>query len=70
MATNSGSGGRPEGATPPANPLPNPGDQAAPGTPQTGEVPCPDCHGSGRAEGRPCRNCGGSGRVVQIVGDA
>ncbi|TCZ65364.1 hypothetical protein [Roseicella aquatilis] len=47
-----------------------PGDQAPPGSPQTGMVPCPACHGSGQREGTPCPNCGGSGQVVQIVGDA
>lgn len=48
----------------------NPGDQSAPGEAQTGMVPCPDCHGSGKRDGQPCPNCGGSGQVVQIVGDA
>ena len=48
----------------------NPGDEAPPGSPQTGTVPCPECHGSGRLEEKPCPNCGGTGQVVQIVGDA
>jgi DnaJ-class molecular chaperone len=48
----------------------NPGDQARPGSPQTGTVPCPDCGGSGKREDRACTNCGGTGQVVQIVGDA
>ena len=48
----------------------NPGDQAAPGAPQTGEVTCPQCHGTGRAQNGACPNCGGTGQVVQIVGDA
>jgi DnaJ-class molecular chaperone len=48
----------------------NPGDQAAPGAPQTGETTCPECGGSGRAGGGDCPNCGGTGQVVQIVGDA
>jgi DnaJ-class molecular chaperone len=48
----------------------NPGDEAAPGAPQTGEGVCPECGGSGRIQGGECPNCGGTGRVVQIVGDA
>jgi DnaJ-class molecular chaperone len=47
-----------------------PGDESAPGSPQTGEVTCPACGGSGRASGAACTNCGGTGLVVQIVGDA
>jgi DnaJ-class molecular chaperone len=48
----------------------NPGDEAAPGTPQAGETTCPACTGTGRAQGGECPNCGGTGRVVQIVDDA
>lgn len=48
----------------------NPGDEARPGSAQTGEVTCPACHGSGRLGTEPCRNCGGTGMVVRIVGDA
>ena len=48
----------------------NPGDQAAPDAPQTGEVTCPECHGTGRIQGGACPNCGGTGQVVQIIGDA
>ncbi|WP_169338857.1 hypothetical protein [Stutzerimonas azotifigens] len=49
----------------------NPGDQAPAGTPGTGENICPDCAGSGRAEGgRPCATCGGSGKVIQGIGGA
>ncbi len=48
----------------------NPGDEAAPGAPQTGEAICPECHGTGRAQSGACQNCGGTGQVVQIVGDA
>lgn len=49
----------------------NPGDEAVPGSFQTGEMTCPECHGSGRKEGQDsCPNCGGTGKVVQIVGDA
>jgi DnaJ-class molecular chaperone len=46
----------------------NPGDEAAPGTPSTGEALCPACGGSGRVSERPCENCGGTGKVVQSVG--
>ena len=48
----------------------NPGDEVAPGTPQTGEAPCPDCSGTGRRDGAPCPACGGTGTVVQQIGDA
>jgi RecJ-like exonuclease len=46
----------------------NPGDQAEPGTPGTGEGLCPECGGSGRLEdGRECRNCGGTGKIVKGI---
>lgn len=49
----------------------NPGDEAAPGTPDTGEDICPECGGQGQlANGQPCSNCGGSGRVVRGIGGA
>lgn len=48
----------------------NPGDEAAPGTPGTGEAICPDCQGKGRRDGAPCPNCGGSGKVIRGVGGA
>jgi DnaJ-class molecular chaperone len=69
MATRTDGGQRgtgPRGATT----IRNPGDEGAPGTPQTGEASCPECGGTGRAQGGDCPNCGGTGRVVQIVGDA
>jgi DnaJ-class molecular chaperone len=47
-----------------------PGDEARPGSPQTGEQICPACHGSGRLGAASCAECGGSGRVVRLVGDA
>ena len=62
---NGESGPPPRGA-----PIRNPGDEAAPGTPQTGEAICPECRGTGSAQSGECPNCGGTGRVVQIVGDA
>jgi RecJ-like exonuclease len=56
------------------NPAPerrNPGDEARPGAPQTGEIACPACQGSGRDANRaPCANCGGTGKVIVTVGDA
>lgn len=49
----------------------NPGDEAEPDAPQTGEMTCPVCHGSGKAEGQNmCENCGGSGVIIVTVGDA
>jgi len=49
----------------------HPGDQAPPGSPQTGENVCPRCNGTGRlGQGTACENCGGTGKVVEIVGDA
>lgn len=50
---------------------PHNGDQAAAGTPQTGDAVCPECSGSKKnAAGAACPHCGGTGSVVQIVGDA
>ncbi|HEX8419517.1 MAG TPA: hypothetical protein VF638_05830 [Sphingomonas sp.] len=46
----------------------NPGDDAAPGTPGTGENVCPTCGGSGRIDGAECDVCGGSGRVIEGIG--
>ncbi|HEX8445159.1 MAG TPA: hypothetical protein VF649_00970 [Sphingomonas sp.] len=48
----------------------NPGDQAAPGTPGTGENLCPRCDGSGVLNGRPCGECGGTGKVIEGIGGA
>lgn len=49
----------------------NPGDQAPPGTPGTGENLCPDCSGSGKSkDGAKCQTCGGTGKVVEGVGGA
>lgn len=46
-----------------------PGDEAPPGTPGSGEDVCPDCGGSGRtATGQPCPNCGGSGKITEGIG--
>jgi hypothetical protein len=50
----------------------NPGDDAPPGTPGTGEDVCPVCHGSGQvrqdSETVACANCGGSGVIVEGIG--
>lgn len=48
----------------------NPGDDAAPGTPGTGENVCPACKGSGKLGSSPCQSCGGSGKVTEGVGGA
>ncbi len=47
----------------------NPGDEAAPVTPGSGEDVCPACHGSGKLEdGKACQNCGGSGVIQEGIG--
>ncbi len=49
----------------------NPGDEAPPGTPGTGEDICHECGGEGKlASGEACRECGGTGRVVRGIGGA
>lgn len=48
----------------------NPGDQAAPGTPGTGEDICPVCGGDGRTDAGPCENCGGTGKIIAGIGGA
>ena len=45
----------------------NPGDQAKPGTPGSGENTCPDCRGSGKLGAKPCPTCGGTGKVVEGI---
>jgi DnaJ-class molecular chaperone len=47
-----------------------PGDEARPGSKQSGDQICPDCGGTGRVEGADCPSCAGTGRVTAIVGDA
>jgi DnaJ-class molecular chaperone len=46
----------------------NPGDEARPGTPGSGENVCPDCKGSGRVNNAPCKTCGGTGKVIEGIG--
>jgi RecJ-like exonuclease len=48
----------------------NPGDEAARGTPGTGEDICPECQGSGRINRQPCPNCGGRGTIIRGIGGA
>jgi len=43
----------------------NPGDEAKPGTPGTGENICPHCNGRGEHGGRTCELCGGTGKVIE-----
>ena len=62
-------GGRRENKEKPSSGL-NPGDEAAPGTPGTGEAVCPICRGSGRVGAAPCETCGGTGRIVEGIGGA
>jgi hypothetical protein len=48
----------------------NPGDEAPPGTPGTGENICPECSGSGKVDQGTCPNCGGTGKVIEGIGGA
>ena len=48
----------------------NPGDDAPPGTPGTGEDTCPKCRGTGKVDGQTCQNCGGTGKIVEGIGGA
>ena len=45
-----------------------PGDQAAPGTPGTGENVCPRCQGRGEVARTTCETCDGSGVVIEGIG--
>ncbi|HEX8512905.1 MAG TPA: hypothetical protein VF688_07340 [Allosphingosinicella sp.] len=42
-----------------------PGDEAAPGTPGTGENICRHCGGTGEHDGTPCPVCDGTGKVIE-----
>ena len=46
----------------------NPGDEAKPGAPGTGENVCPVCHGARVIDNAPCQNCGGTGVVIEGIG--
>jgi DnaJ-class molecular chaperone len=48
----------------------NPGDEASPGTPGTGEDICSVCKGTGKVDGRACSNCAGTGKVIHGIGGA
>ncbi len=48
----------------------NPGDEAPPGTPSTGETICPECGGTGIKAGTTCPMCNGSGKVIEGIGGA
>lgn len=48
----------------------NPGDEAPPGVPGTGENICRLCRGTGRVQGRRCEECGGTGKIVEGIGGA
>ena len=44
------------------------GDEAAPGTPGTGEAVCHRCGGSGKFNSALCPTCGGNGKAMQGIG--
>jgi hypothetical protein len=68
MAAQDGKGGAQAPPTAAGTVKPNPGDDAPPGTPGTGEAVCPECQGKGRlTSGDPCPNCGGTGVVTKGV---
>jgi hypothetical protein len=49
----------------------SPGDEAAPGTPGTGEDICRECGGVGTLmNGRICPTCEGLGRITEGIGGA
>ena len=48
----------------------NPGDEAPPGTPGTGEDVCPECNGTGKVQSGECPACGGTGKIVRAIGGA
>jgi hypothetical protein len=74
MAQNRGTEGRNDqpAGRPPTGGRPDlaPGDEAAPGTPSTGESICPQCGGSGRLGASSCPNCLGTGKVIVGIGGA
>ena len=54
----------------PVGPRLNPGDEAASGTPGTGEDACRTCKGTGRVRGSSCPDCGGTGIVIEGIDGA
>jgi len=48
----------------------NPGDEAAPGTPGTGENLRPAYNGSGTKDSHKCEQCDGTGKVTEGIGGA
>jgi len=52
----------------PDDPPLQPGDEAAPGTPGSGEDVCRVCNGSGVKDGEECPACGGTGWIVEGIG--
>lgn len=45
-----------------------PVDEAAEGTPGSGQKPCPRCGGSGRVDASVCALCQGEGTVIAAIG--
>lgn len=58
------------GGAMPDNTTLNPGDEAAPGTPGTGENLCPACNGAGKKDAEKCERCNGTGKVIEGIGGA
>ena len=48
----------------------NPGDEAPPEAPTSGENLCPICSGFGEIDGHHCENCDGSGKIEAGMGGA
>jgi hypothetical protein len=59
-----------QGGAMPDNTDLNPGDEAAPGTPETGENLCPASNGSAKKDGVECDQRNGTGTVIEGIGGA
>src|SRR3954462_8516357 len=74
MATSPGRSDQPAGQAPGQPSVPQghrrPGDEAAEGTPGTGETVCPRCGGSGKLGASSCPECEGTGRITVGIGGA
>jgi hypothetical protein len=57
-----------ENMSDPLEPKQAPGDEAPPDRAETAQNLCPDCDGSGQADGRECQTCRGTGNVEEAVG--